>query len=167
VKAAPDGPDWLHEIKLDGYRMHARLDAGHVQILTQRGNDWTAKYPTIATALAGLSTTSVYLNGELCGVLPGGRTAFNLIQNENGDASRVYFVFDLLFFEGENLTRLPLVDRKTRLKAFLVGAPDAIRYSDHQSATGQSSARLLASMASKGSSRSASMVTTSRNAVHG
>src|ERR1700730_17348465 len=45
VKNAPDGPDWLHEIKLDGYRMHARLDAGRVQILTRRGNDWTAKYP--------------------------------------------------------------------------------------------------------------------------
>ena len=41
VKAAPDGPDWLHEIKFDGYRMHARLDAGRVQILTRRGNDWT------------------------------------------------------------------------------------------------------------------------------
>ena len=48
VKAAPDGPGWLHEIKLDGYRMHARLDAGRVQILTRRGNDWTAKYPTPA-----------------------------------------------------------------------------------------------------------------------
>ncbi len=126
--------DWLHEIKLDGYRMHARLDAGRVQILTRRGNDWTAKYPTIAKALAGLPTTSAYLDGELCGVLPNGRTAFNLIQNalEHGDASLVYFVFDLLFLDGENLTGLPLVDRKTRLEAFLVGAPDAIRYSDHQ-----------------------------------
>jgi ATP-dependent DNA ligase len=44
VKQAPDGPDWLHEIKFDGYRMHARLDAGRVQILTRRGNDWTDKY---------------------------------------------------------------------------------------------------------------------------
>ena len=134
VKAAPDGPGWLHEIKLDGYRMHARLDAGRVQILTRRGNDWTAKYPTIAKALAGLPTTSACLDGELCGVLPNGRTAFNLIQNalEHGDASLVYFVFDLLFLDGENLTGLPLVDRKTRLEAFLVGAPDAIRYSDHQ-----------------------------------
>jgi bifunctional non-homologous end joining protein LigD len=43
VKQAPDGPDWLHEIKLDGYRMHARLDAGRVRILTRRGNDWTDK----------------------------------------------------------------------------------------------------------------------------
>ena|SRR5436305_13714278 len=50
VKAAPEGTDWLHEMKLDGYRMHARLDAGHVQILTRRGNDWTDKYPAITEA---------------------------------------------------------------------------------------------------------------------
>ena len=48
VKAAPDGPGWLHEIKLDGYRMHALIDAGRVNIITRRGNDWTDKYPTIA-----------------------------------------------------------------------------------------------------------------------
>jgi bifunctional non-homologous end joining protein LigD len=70
VKEAPDGPDWLHEIKLDGYRMHGRLDAGRVQILTRRGNDWTAKYPSIAKALAGLPAKTAYLDGELCGVLP-------------------------------------------------------------------------------------------------
>src|SRR5437773_7261478 len=81
VKAAPDGPDWLHEIKLDGYRMHARLDAGRVQILTRRGNDWTDKYPAIGQALAGLPAQNAYFDGELCGVLPDGRTAFNLIQN--------------------------------------------------------------------------------------
>jgi bifunctional non-homologous end joining protein LigD len=106
VKAAPDGPGWLHEIKLDGYRMHARIDSGSVKIITRRGNDWTAKYPTIARALAGLPTKSAYLDGELCGVLPDGRTAFNLIQNamEHGDASLVYFAFDLLYLDGEDLT---------------------------------------------------------------
>jgi DNA ligase D-like protein (predicted ligase) len=134
VKQALDGDAWLHEIKYDGYRMHARLHAGRVNILTRRGNDWTAKYPSIATALAELPTQNAYLDGELCGVLPDGRTAFNLIQNalEHGDASLVYFVFDLLFLDGEDLTSLPLTDRKTRLEAFLVGAPDNIRYGDHQ-----------------------------------
>src|SRR6202047_1574740 len=81
VTQAPDGSGWSHEIKLDGYRMHARLDAGRVQILTRRGNDWTAKYPSIAKAIAGLPVQNAYLDGELCGVLPDGRTAFNLIQN--------------------------------------------------------------------------------------
>src|SRR5438270_13248330 len=81
VKEAPEGTDWLHEIKLDGYRMHARLDAGRVQILTRRGNDWTDKYPAIAKAITTLPAQNAYLDGELCGVLPDGKTAFNLIQN--------------------------------------------------------------------------------------
>jgi bifunctional non-homologous end joining protein LigD len=144
VKNAPDGPDWLHEIKLDGYRMHARLDAGRVKIITRRGNDWTAKYPSVAKALAVLPADTAYLDGELCGVLPDGRTAFNLIQNamEHGDAALVYFVFDLLYLDGEDLTGLPLVDRKTRLEAFLVGAPESIRYSDHQIGHGPAFHRL-------------------------
>lgn len=85
VKPAPDGSGWLHEIKFDGYRMHARLrrsatqsgalDAGRVNILTRRGNDWTIKYPAIAEAVAGPPAKNAYLDGELCGVLPDGRTA--------------------------------------------------------------------------------------------
>src|ERR1700680_2037311 len=81
VKAAPEGTDWLHEMKLDGYRMHARLDAGRVPILTRRGNDWTLRYPSVAKAIATLPARSAYLDGELRGVGPDGRTAFNLIQN--------------------------------------------------------------------------------------
>jgi DNA ligase D-like protein (predicted ligase) len=134
VKNAPDGADWLHEIKLDGYRMHARLDAGRVKIITRRGNDWTQKYPAIANAIAGLSVQDAYLDGELCGVLPDGRTAFNLIQNatDTGEGSLVFFVFDLLFVDGEDIRDLPLVNRKARLEAFLAGAQKSLRYSDHQ-----------------------------------
>jgi ATP-dependent DNA ligase len=66
VDAPPQGPEWLHEIKLDGYRMHARLDAGGVKILTRSGNDWTQKYPTITKAIAGLPGQDAYLHGELC-----------------------------------------------------------------------------------------------------
>jgi ATP-dependent DNA ligase len=134
VKKAPDGPDWLHEIKLDGYRMHARLGAGGVKILTRRGNDWTQKYPTIANAIAGLPAQDAYLDGELCGVPPDGRTAFNLIQNatDTDQGSLVFFLFDLLFLDGEDIRDRPLVDRKARLEAFLVGAPESLRYNDHQ-----------------------------------
>jgi DNA ligase D-like protein (predicted ligase) len=133
VKAAPDAPGWLHEIKLDGYRMHAGIMCSRVNIITRRGNDWTEKYPTIAKALATLPTKSAYLDGELCGVLPDGRTAFNLIQNalEHGDAALIYFVFDLLIY-GEDLTALPLIERKTRLATLLAKAPESIRYVDHQ-----------------------------------
>src|SRR5438874_1876225 len=128
VKEAPDGTDWLHEIKLDGYRMHARLDAGRVQILTRRGNDWTDKYPAIAKAIAGLPAQNAYLDGELCGVLPDGKTAFNLIQNasDSGQGALVFFLFDLLFLDGENLMALPVVDRKARLAALVKGAPASL-----------------------------------------
>jgi len=144
VNVAPDGPDWLHEIKFDGYRMHARLDAGRVQILTRRGNDWTDKYPAIAKAIAGLPAQNAYLDGELCGVLPDGRTAFNLIQNatDTGEGSLVFFLFDLLHLDGENLMALPLVDRKTRLASLLNGAPDSLRYNDHQIGRGPEFHRL-------------------------
>src|SRR5829696_1872431 len=70
VKEAPDGPDWLHEIKFDGYRMHARLDRGRVHLLTRKGLDWTHKYPGIAAALKTLPARQAYLDGELCGVRP-------------------------------------------------------------------------------------------------
>jgi ATP-dependent DNA ligase len=122
VEKAPDGPDSLHEIKFDGYRMHARLDAGRMQILNRRGNDWTEKYPAIARAIAGLPAQNAYLDGELCGVLPDGRTAFNLIQNatDTGEGSLVFFLFDLLHLDGENLTdRYPLSPRLAPLKALL------------------------------------------------
>ena len=124
VERAPDGFDWLHELKLDGYRMHARLDAGRVQILTRRGNDWTDKYPAIATLITGLPAKNAYLDGELCGVLPDGRTAFNLIQNatDTGEGSLVFFLFDLLFLDGESLMALPLVERKARLASLLKDA---------------------------------------------
>jgi DNA ligase D-like protein (predicted ligase) len=114
--------------------MHARLDAGRVQILTRRGNDWTHKYPTIAEAVARLPAQSAYLDGELCGVRPDGQTAFNLIQNasDTGQGSLVFFLFDLLFLDGENLMALPLVDRKARLETLLNGAPSSLRSSDHQ-----------------------------------
>jgi ATP-dependent DNA ligase len=100
VKEAADGPDWLHEIKFDGYRMHARIHTDRVQILTRRGNDWTEKYPDIAKAIVDLPADTAYLDGELCGVLPDGRAAaFNLIQNasDTGQGSLVFFLFDLLF----------------------------------------------------------------------
>jgi DNA ligase D-like protein (predicted ligase) len=144
VKVAPDGSDWLHEIKFDGYRMHARLDAGRVQIVTRRGNIWTDKYPAIAEAIAALPAKNAYLDGELCGVLPDGRTAFNLIQNasDTGQGSLVFFLFDLLFVDGEDITALPLVDRKGRLKTLLKGAPPALQYNDHQIGHGPAFHRL-------------------------
>jgi bifunctional non-homologous end joining protein LigD len=77
--AVPDGDQWAHEIKCDGYRMHARLDRGEVKLLTRNGCDWTAKYPQIARAVAALPARQAYLDGELCGVRPDGITSFSMI----------------------------------------------------------------------------------------
>src|SRR5438067_2459777 len=80
VDAAPEGPEWLHEIKFDGYRMHARLNHGAVKLLTRTGLDWTHKYPPIAAAVASLPAGEAYLDGEMCGVFPDGITSFGMIQ---------------------------------------------------------------------------------------
>jgi bifunctional non-homologous end joining protein LigD len=124
--------------------MHARLDAGRVQILTRRGNDWTGKFPATAKAIAALPAQNAYLDGELCGVPSDGRTAFNLIQNatDSGPGLLVFFRFDLLHLDGENLTALPLVDRKSRLSSLLNGAPNSLRYNDHQIGHGPAFHRL-------------------------
>jgi ATP dependent DNA ligase domain len=67
VQEAPDGPEWLHEIKFDGYRMHARLDRGALRLLTRTGLDWTHKYPAIAAAVWSIGAKQAYLDGELSG----------------------------------------------------------------------------------------------------
>src|SRR5215831_17701672 len=88
VKKPPQGSEWLHELKYDGYRMHARLDRGKAQLLTRTGLDWTHKYPAVAAAVSALPAKRAYLDGELCGLSPDGKTAFSLIQtaSDSGNA---------------------------------------------------------------------------------
>src|ERR1700716_3311662 len=80
VDEPPEGPEWLHEIKFDGYRMHARLDRGAVRLLTRTGLDWTHKYPAVADAVSSIGARRADLDGELCGVFPDGLTSFSMIQ---------------------------------------------------------------------------------------
>jgi ATP-dependent DNA ligase len=68
VETAPSGPQWLHEIKLDGFRMAARIERGRATLLTRTGLDWTEKYPGMQTPLAAVRAKTAYLDGELCGV---------------------------------------------------------------------------------------------------
>ena len=135
VTKAPSGSQWAHEIKLDGYRMAARIAGGGVQLLTRSGLDWTSKYPTTAAAFAKLKVRTAYLNGELCGVRPDGVTSFELMQQ--GGEGLAYFAFDLLELNGESLTRLPLRERKTRLAALLKNPPAGIAYSEHEGGDGE------------------------------
>jgi ATP-dependent DNA ligase len=76
VEKPPSGPQWVHEIKLDGYRMAARIENGRAQLLTRTGLDWTDKYPSAAAALANLNVKTAYIDGELCGVDDAGLPSF-------------------------------------------------------------------------------------------
>jgi len=140
VDQAPEGPEWLHEIKFDGYRMHARLDRGAVRLLTRTGLDWTHKYPVVASAVASLPARQAYLDGELCGVRPDGTTSFGLIQNASdtgNSGALVFFLFDLLHLDGEALAPMPVTERKERLRALLSNAGSPLHFSDHQIGRGR------------------------------
>jgi DNA ligase D-like protein (predicted ligase) len=132
VTKIPAGDGWAHEIKFDGFRMHSRIAKGRAALLTRNGLDWTAKYPEIASAIGALHCRQAYLDGELCAVLPDGTTSFSALQG-HGDTpgELVYFAFDLLHLDGEDLTRLPLLERKVRLEALLSGAPAVVHFSSH------------------------------------
>jgi ATP-dependent DNA ligase len=140
VDQPPDGPEWLHEIKFDGYRIHARLDRGAVRLLTRTGLDWTHKYPAIAASVASLPAREAYLDGELCGVRSDGSTSFSLIQNAsdtgNGDAL-VFFLFDILHLDGETIGTMPLTERKECLRELLSDASAPLQFSDHQVGRGR------------------------------
>jgi DNA ligase D-like protein (predicted ligase) len=139
VDAAPEGDQWLHEIKFDGYRMHARLDRGAVKLLTRTGLDWTHKYPPIAAAVASLGAHQAYLDGELCGVFPDGITSFGMIQaaSDAGNAAGlVYFIFDLLHLDGDDVGARPLIERKARLAALLLNVTPPLHYSDYHRGQG-------------------------------
>jgi ATP-dependent DNA ligase len=135
VVAPPQGAEWLHEAKYDGYRMHARLDRGGAHLLTRTGLDWTHKYRAIAAALSALPAKQAYLDGELCDVTPDGKTSFSLIQtaSDSGNAAAlVFFLFDLLYLDGAVTSAAPLRERKERLRDLLSNAGTPLQYSDHQ-----------------------------------
>jgi DNA ligase D-like protein (predicted ligase) len=139
VDAAPEGDAWLHEIKYDGYRMHARLDRGEAKLLTRTGLDWTGKYPAIAKAVAVLNARQAYLDGELCGVGPDGITSFSMIQlasDADYAAGLVFFLFDLLHLDGDDVAARPLIERKARLAGLLADTPSPLHFSDHQTGHG-------------------------------
>jgi bifunctional non-homologous end joining protein LigD len=139
VEQAPSGENWVHEIKYDGYRMAARIERGKVRLLTRSGLDWTDKYPATAAALAKLSVKTAYIDGELCGVRADGVTSFELMQqaSDAGYGGLVYFAFDLLELDGEDVAKLLLLERKERLAKLLKDPPTGIVYSEHEGGDGE------------------------------
>lgn len=134
VDAAPPGDEWLHEIKLDGYRILARKDGAKVTLLSRNGLDWTARMRAVAEGVARLPVAAALLDGEVVVFGADGRASFNALQNvfELGEkAALTYVVFDLLHVEGRDLTGLPLRERKDVLQTLLKSAPSPLRYGDH------------------------------------
>ena len=122
VEKPPSGAQWLHEIKLDGYRMAARIDNGRMQLLTRTGLDWTDKYPSAVAVLANLNIKTAYMDGELCGIDEAGLPTFAHTQAAtDGERSvqLVYYAFDLLHLDGWHVSALQLIERKALLEPLL------------------------------------------------
>jgi ATP-dependent DNA ligase len=139
VETAPSGPQWLHEIKLDGFRMAARIDRGRAKLLTRTGLDWSAKYPAMQTPLAATRAKTAYLDGELCGVGADGLPSFAETQaatdGERG-ARLVLYAFDLLYLDGRDTAALPLIERKAVLEPVADGIP-GLQFNGHEIGDGE------------------------------
>jgi bifunctional non-homologous end joining protein LigD len=133
VDHVPAGNAWLHEMKYDGYRTLISIGSGDGRAYTRSGLDWTDRFADIVADAAGLGASSALIDGEAV-VLDGeGRTSFQGLQAALKDdrAAILYYAFDLLALDGEDLTSLPLVERKAKLAALIGAGTPKIRYSDH------------------------------------
>lgn len=139
VDEAPEGPEWIHEQKFDGYRILADKHGDRVTLLSRRMNDWTSQFPTVVAAVKKLPCERALLDGEVAAVMPDGRTSFQALQNafSGSQASLHYFVFDLLRLDEDDLKNLPLLERKARLHALLGKNAGVLRYSDHVEGSGK------------------------------
>ncbi len=130
----PSSGDWRFEIKLDGYRIMARIDSGKVALMTRGGHDWSGKMPALVAELEALGIGSAWLDGEVVMRDENGLPNFNKLQKAF-DRSLTsdgidYFLFDLPYFEGYDLRALALVERRSLLKAFLdEKTTEHVRYS--------------------------------------
>lgn len=135
VSEAPAGDDWLHELKFDGYRMVCHLQRGKSRFWSRNQKDWTEKFPNLSKALKALPVTAAILDGEVVVVDKAGRSSFQKLQQsmKGGAATFIFQIFDLIYLDGYNLTRVPLRERKALLEDLLSGvdAKGPLRYSDH------------------------------------
>ncbi|QNH19152.1 DNA ligase D [Xanthomonas sp. GW] len=131
---APDGAQWLHEIKWDGYRLLADLDAGQATLRSRNDQAWTETFPEVAHAVQALPVSEARLDGELVVLDADGRSDFSALQRVIEGSSKQplrYLVFDLLGVAGVDLREVPLLQRKQLLRALLGDTPGVLAYSDH------------------------------------
>jgi bifunctional non-homologous end joining protein LigD len=136
----PNGDQWLHELKFDGYRMLCHLNRGEVRFWSRNKKDWTHKFPRLGKAVKDFPASSAILDGEVVAVDSKGRPSFQKLQQamKTGDTGFVFHVFDLIYLDGFNLTRTPLRERKSLLSRLFesVDAKSPLRYSDHVEGNG-------------------------------
>ena len=141
VAEPPTGPRWIHELKLDGYRMGVFIRregrARAVRIISRNGNEYTAAYPEVVASALSLPCESATLDGEVVILNESGLSDFHALQSL-GESRRglAYFAFDLLAVNGENLTAMALEDRKRRLEMLIGEADGVIRFTPHFLAEG-------------------------------
>lgn len=134
VDAVPTGPDWLFEMKYDGYRCLAAVAGDAVRLYTRNGQDWTQQFGALVEPLRQLSIQSALIDGEICALDKRGRTDFSTLKSALADGSRLeFFAFDLLESDGKDLTELPLLERKQRLSKLLQTTirHGPVQYSEH------------------------------------
>jgi bifunctional non-homologous end joining protein LigD len=138
----PKGSDWIHELKLDGYRIQAHIEkGGKVRLYTRSGLDWTHRMPTLARALSDLKAESAILDGELVVLSANGQSNFANLQaafDEGASHPLTYFAFDLLHLNGHNLRTQPLLARKQVLAQLIDSLPaqEVVRYGQHVATEG-------------------------------
>ena len=134
VKTAPPGSNWVHELKLDGYRILAFLEGGKARLLTRNGNDWSHKLPDLVKTLEEWDPGNLILDGEVVVMDKTGKSDFQALQSyfKNQDThSADYVIFDLLAVGDQDLRKKTLIERKTLLEELLKDSPPGLFYSPH------------------------------------
>ncbi len=127
----PTGPDWLHEIKHDGFRIMARRDNGGVRLITRHGNDFTQRFPLAAAAVTTLSARSFLIDGEAIVTDDDGLAVFELVRRQRHGAKAILCAFDLLELDGQDLRRQPIEKRKSTLRQLLRQSHPGIVFNSH------------------------------------
>jgi DNA ligase D-like protein (predicted ligase) len=131
VSRLPEGPTWIWEIKLDGYRALAVKSRTGLTLFSRRNKSFNRQFAHIVDALADLPEGTV-VDGELVAIDESGRPDFNLLQNFRAEASRIhYYIFDVLCWKDRDLTRLPLIERRALLKSLVIIRDKRIRIADY------------------------------------
>src|SRR6185295_7891084 len=130
----PSGADWVHEIKFDGYRMLAYIEGGGARLLSRNTLDWSRRFGQVTEALGDIRAKEAIIDGEVCVLDERGRADFQALQAlvEHGKPARLSFlVFDLLWLDGDDLRKLPLLARKAKLAKIVPKRNAVVQYVDH------------------------------------